>query len=383
MIKMAVFYPTQIMNFNPFDNAERKVYEYLSNNYGFDITIFVDKKNNYKYSGTFLKIRDLRPILSFLSLPVKAFNRGIAHCIPYPIYPELIANRELAKFDLVLTENPWYALSLYPYIQTKKYILVDSETTYRRVNGLIRKIVGRACGILALTPLVKAKYYKLGLISDKNERIKIIGGHPIDIEVFQRSEYYPDDKIINVVSTGRLVYEKGFQIILKVIKEVVRKYPNIFLHLIGDGSYRNKIEKTITKAKLRQNVKIYGKLGVNEIAEIYKNSHIFLSHPLETNRWQEFFGVANLEAMSSGLPVITSNSGAIPYVTKDNAIIIEQNDVDGLIKVLIKLITDKEYRINLGMKGYAYVREQYGVDKIAKNYYSAIMDLLHDKNWNN
>lgn len=375
-MKIAVFYPTQIRNFNPFDNAERKIFEYLAERYNLDITLFVDTRNNYNYSGKFLKIKVLTPFLTLSYFPLRILNK-IVHFIPTPMYPELIRNKELKDFDLVLTENPWYPLSLYPYFQSNKYILVDSEIVDRRVNGLIYSVIKKADGIIATTPLVEEKYKRLRQLSDSEiSKIKVVGGHPIDAELFKPSDIYPDDRMINIVSTGRLVYEKGFHIILEAFKEILKKHQNIFLHIIGDGPHRRSLGSLATKYKLTKFIKFHGNLSPKEISEIYKYSHIFINHSLSTSRWQEYFGVANLEAMSSGIPVITTDCGAIPLIVKENAIKVNQGDTKELVDSIDVLIQNKNLRISLGQRGRSFVQENYTVEKIGKRYYSIMMEHL-------
>ncbi|GAH86188.1 unnamed protein product, partial [marine sediment metagenome] len=234
----------------------------------------------------------------------------------------------------------------------------------------------KASGILCITPLVIEKYRKLGLLSiPEINKIKVIGGHPIDVNLFKPPENYPDEKVINIVSTGRLAYEKGFHVIIEAFGELIKKYRNVHLHIIGEGNYREELMNKVRKLELLSLVKFYGALESKEIAEIYKSMHIFINHSLETPYWQEYFGVANLEAMSSELPVITTDCGVIPWAVKDNAAIVKQEDVKELIKALENLIENKNLRIKLGQRGRNFVENNYTVEKVAKQYYSLIKEF--------
>jgi glycosyltransferase involved in cell wall biosynthesis len=379
-MKVAVFYPTSIRNFNPFDSGERRIFEYLAKNYGLDITLFVDKTNNYSYTGNILKIREISSLPGLIQLPFRVL-RKVTKYIPTPIYPKLFIKKELRNYDLVLTENPWYPLTLYPHFQARRYILVDSMILDQTVNKLTYHLIEKAAGIICITPLVVEKYKRLKLLSNsETDKVKVVGGHPIDTNLFKPPENPPNDEFINIVSTGRLVYEKGFHIIIEALKEVVKKHKNICLHIIGEGNYRSLLEQQIRKFELAHYVKFHGTLQSEQIAEIYKTSHIFVNHSLDTPYSQEAFGVANLEAMSAGLPVITTDCGAIPWVIKDSAIIVKQKDIKGLIEAIANLIAHKNTRIQFGEKGYMYVRNNYTTEKIAMHYYHAILELVYKGN---
>ncbi len=375
-MKVAVFYPTSIWNHNPFDTAERRVFEYLAKNYGWEITLFVDCRNNYNYTGSILKIRKVMSLPNILQFPLSVIQRFIKY-IPIPLYIVLLIKKELQDYDIVLTENPWYPLTIYPYFQAKRYIVVDSKILDQKINKTVFSITKKAHGILCITELVAEKYKRLGLISNKEiQKIRIVGGHPIDTDLFSPPESYPDDKIIRIVSTGRLVHEKGFHIVIEAFKDVIQRHTNIRLDIIGDGSDKISLEKKVYESGLKGHIVFCGTLSSEEISEKYQTSHIFINHSLDTPNWQEYFGVVNLEAMSSGLPVVTTDSGAIPWVVKNNAIIVKQKDIKALIHAVESLILGRNKRIQLGNAGREFVKSNYTVKIIANRYYNAICEVL-------
>ncbi|MDR1478729.1 MAG: glycosyltransferase [Planctomycetaceae bacterium] len=65
----------------------------------------------------------------------------------------------------------------------------------------------------------------------------------------------------------------------------------------------------------------------------------------------EGFGLPPLEAMQSGTPVITSNTSSLPEVVGDAGIMLDPNDVDGLVEVFYRVLTDENLRNKMIQKG--------------------------------
>jgi len=103
-----------------------------------------------------------------------------------------------------------------------------------------------------------------------------------------------------ILYVGRISREKGLDVLLGAFKEVNGQCPDTELFVVGDGPYREELEKKNTNP----NVHFPGYRRGEELARIYASSDIF-AFPSATDT----FGNVVLEAMSSGLPVIVVNQG--------------------------------------------------------------------------
>ncbi len=134
---------------------------------------------------------------------------------------------------------------------------------------------------------------------------------------------YPDTGSL-LIYVGRLSAEKQ----IERIKPVLEKIPNASLALVGDGPYRNQLEKIFENTKTN----FIGYLAGEELASAYASGDIFL-FPSST----ETLGLVLLEAMAAGCPVIGANKGGIPDIINDgiNGCLYDPDQEDNGVKSLI------------------------------------------------
>ena len=158
-----------------------------------------------------------------------------------------------------------------------------------------------------------------------------------------KSAYAPDnEKILIHISNFRKV--KRVEDILYVFDKVRKKIPSKLI-LIGDGPERHNIETLCMKLNACDDIKILGKLKAAE--KVLSVADLFLL-PSET----ESFGLAALEAMASGVPVISTNRGGLPEVNIHGVTGFLSNvgDIDDMAKNAIHILSDArilaEFKVN-------------------------------------
>ncbi len=174
---------------------------------------------------------------------------------------------------------------------------------------------------------------------------------------------YPDTDSL-LIYVGRLSAEKQ----IERIKPVLENIPDASLALVGDGPYRNQLEKIFENTKTN----FIGYLAGEELASAYASGDIFL-FPSST----ETLGLVLLEAMAAGCPVIGANKGGIPDIINDgiNGCLYEPDQKDkgelSLIEATRRIIynPDKKETMRLSAREEA---EKWGWDKATlqlKNFY--------------
>jgi len=127
---------------------------------------------------------------------------------------------------------------------------------------------------------------------------------------------------------------------IKIFEKIQREIPSKLI-LVGDGPDRSECERLSRQLDLCDKVKFLGKQ--DGLVEILSSSDLFLI-PSQS----ESFGLAALEAMACGLPVISSSVGGLPELVKHNetGFIAEIGDVDRMAKYALELLgNDKKYKL--------------------------------------
>jgi N-acetyl-alpha-D-glucosaminyl L-malate synthase BshA len=184
-----------------------------------------------------------------------------------------------------------------------------------------------------------------------------------------RRRYAPDDKKVLIhVSNFRKV--KNIPTVVDVFSKVRERIPCRLL-LVGDGPELEPVEKMVAERCLSEDV-IF--LGDQEfIADILPVGDVFLL-PSE----HESFGLAALEAMSCGVPVVTSNIGGLREVVVDGetGFLCDPHDDKGMSEVVLRLLRDEPWRKNMGFKARERVQKYFGRDKIVGEYITLYESLL-------
>ncbi|HSD15282.1 MAG TPA: N-acetyl-alpha-D-glucosaminyl L-malate synthase BshA [Flavobacterium sp.] len=141
-----------------------------------------------------------------------------------------------------------------------------------------------------------------------------------------------DQKIITHISNFRKV--KRIPDVIKVFYEIQKQIPSKLM-MVGEGPEREAAEQMCEDLKIDDKVIFFG--NSNEIDKILGFTDLFLL-PSET----ESFGLAALEAMACGVPVISSNSGGLPEVNKQgfSGYLSDVGDVESMAKNAISILKD-------------------------------------------
>ena len=168
-----------------------------------------------------------------------------------------------------------------------------------------------------------------------------------DAALFQPAAQRPD-RHFTIGYIGRLVPEKGIEILLRAVSQLEGEWR---LRLVGGGTARPDLEKLTKQLGIGARVSFMGQLPSAELPAQYHALDALALPSLTRDNWKEQFGRVLVEAMASGLPVIGSDSGAIPGVIGAAGLIVPEGDIAALARALEQVRSGANLRETLAARG--------------------------------
>jgi N-acetyl-alpha-D-glucosaminyl L-malate synthase BshA len=148
-----------------------------------------------------------------------------------------------------------------------------------------------------------------------------------------------------IIFIGALVWQKGADILIKAFKEIKEKHPDVRLVIVGDGPLRARFEGLVAKLKLTD---VEFKGYVENIASVFTAESVLVLPSRE-----EGFGIAVLEAMARGVPVVASKTGGLLEIVEDgrNGLFFTRGQAGSLADAVDKIVADTKLRRRLMDEG--------------------------------
>lgn len=209
-----------------------------------------------------------------------------------------------------------------------------------KVSKDIRKRYDGIDYLAVLTDEVKDEMEQSILTKDTKIKCITIENFIIPLDM---KESMPRNKTI--VSVGRLHRDKGYDRLLDIFKRINKHYPEWKLQIIGDGILRDELMMKARSNHIDQQVEFTGFLDNKEMRKKMHEASIYAMTSIH-----EGFGIVLIEAMDSGLPVISFNVRVGPRSIITHGVdgyLIEDNDYDSYVYHLSKLIENTELRCEI------------------------------------
>ena len=168
-----------------------------------------------------------------------------------------------------------------------------------------------------------------------------------DGRLFQPPASRPD-RHFTIGYIGRIVPEKGVNILLRAAAQLDGE---CCLRLVGGGSAVAEARALAASLGMGERVSFAGQLPSADLPPEYHKIDALVLPSLTRSNWKEQFGRVLVEAMASGVPVIGSDSGAIPSVVGGAGLIVPEGDVAALARALRELRDQPGLREGLVDKG--------------------------------
>ena len=287
-----------------------------------------------------------------------------------PLCPDMIGAIRRSDADIIHLHlpNPMAVLAYLASGHRGKLVVTYHSDTVRQkalsmlFDPFLHRALRRSSAIIATSPdyrrtsAVLARYL---------ERCHVIP-YGIPLEQFERCDtaavqqlraQYGDRLVISV---GRLVYYKGFEYLIRAMAKVNGK-----LLLAGDGPLRKDLEELSRSQGLAGRVVFLGEIQNQDIIPYYHAADVFA---LASVVRSEAFGIVQIEAMASGLPVVNTRlDSGVPFVSlhEQTGLTVPPRDSDAMAAAINLLLDDSSLRRSFGDAARARARQEFSADTMA------------------
>jgi len=215
----------------------------------------------------------------------------------------------------------------------------------------------------------------------------------VDVNYFvSRNRYVLANKnsVKRLLFVGRVSPEKGLHVLLEAFQEVVKRYPQVQLEIVGSksippiefivalsddpkvsdlasfysGNYISHLQDKLSSG-VASHVSFTGFVSRRQLINCYQHADVFVFPSV----WNEPFGMPLIEAMATEVPVVATRSGGIPEIVEDGktGILVEPGDASALAEAILYLFSDEDLRKSMGEAARLRVVELFSWKKIVEN----------------
>lgn len=192
---------------------------------------------------------------------------------------------------------------------------------------------------------------------------------------------FPDDRVL--LTVGRLASEekhKGHDTVLTCLPTVLRENPTTRYVIVGDGSYRAHLERRARELGVGDRVSFVGTVTDEELGAFYSECEVYVmpsTTRLGSEPMGEGFGIAYIEAMAFGKPVIGPNVGAPMEFILDgeHGLLVDPRSPREVSDAILELMRSSRRRAEMGDRARLWVTQQYSTEAFSER----LSRLLKDR----
>ena len=328
----------------------------ISKNFYKSPLTIVKALNIFKYGKNAISLRNLYYVIPFLKK-----NYDIIHCHFGPNGNLGALLKDVGIRDKLVTTFHAYDLT--------SYVRREGSNVYQHLFQI---------GDLFLTVSDTGKRKLKDLGCDPH---KILVHHMgVDAERFPFKErHLGHDDPIKVLTVGRFVEKKGINYAINAVSLLLKRGYDITYIIAGNGPLKSYLANLIVQLGAQKKIKLIGSVDRDEVRALMMNSDIFLLPSVTgSNGDQEGIPVVLMEAMATGMPVISTYHSGIPELVENgkSGFLVPERDVEALVDRLIYLIKNQEVWPSMGRAGREFVEKKYNIKKLIKRLVTIYQELI-------
>jgi glycosyltransferase involved in cell wall biosynthesis len=173
---------------------------------------------------------------------------------------------------------------------------------------------------------------------------------------------------------GRLEPVKGPQFFVEAARRIHARLPRAKFLVIGDGSLRAKMERSVAEYGLALQFIFTG--WIEDAEKVFAALDVLLMPSVN-----EAVGRSALEAQAAGVPVVATRVGGVPEIVRDGVtgLLVEQGDTDAMAAAVLSLLEDPQRRQAMAEAARGWVDEKFSADAMVKGFTDLYRSLEREK----
>ena len=242
------------------------------------------------------------------------------------------------------------------------------QLEYKLLGPLLKRIWTDASVLVACSDGLKNR--ALRFLPSAN--IDIIP-NGIDLDKFHPAPSRELSGELKLLTVGRLSVTKRFEMLVEAVEILSKQGKNVRLTISGGGGMFDELENLIEQKKLTDIINLTGRIESEKMPDVYRQHDMFVSASM-----QEGMSNAMLEAIASGLPIITTRCEGVDELISDNGIVVGKDSAETIAEAINNLAENKQaYGTMCALAGRR--AENFGWDKVADGYIKLYQRILGKK----
>ena len=159
----------------------------------------------------------------------------------------------------------------------------------------------------------------------------------VDLQRFHPAEGDEAGATLRLLTVGRLSSTKRLPLLLEAVTRLAEQGGKISLTVVGGGALQAELEEIVAQKKLTETVRLVGRVEAQAMPEMYRGHDLFVSASM-----QEGMSNAMLEAMASGLPIVTTCCEGVDELIADNGVVVDDPKPGAIAGAIGKIGADRE-----------------------------------------
>ena len=196
----------------------------------------------------------------------------------------------------------------------------------------------------------------------------------LNLAEFARADFSSAPPLI--LAVGRLIAKKGFGDLIRACGLIAERGKSFRCEIIGEGPFENELRGQINQLNLQNRVALSGAKALREVRQRLIAANIFvLPSVIDPEGGMDNLPTVIMEAMATGLPVLSTAIGGIPEMVVENktGFLVQPGDAIALADAIEKLIDDRLLAPRLGEAGHERAQELFSIEKNVRELYALLL----------